>query len=335
MGGMGKTTYSDIARAARVGTATVERVLNGRGGVRPETVARVITAARRLDWAGRLPARHRGILRIDVILVLPETAFFQRLARAFRRIAATLDKSVQIHITFMDDQAPLAIAERIARPDSHRAGLMIAAPAHPAVAGALRAVVANGEPVVQIVTRSVPEADYVGIDNLAVGRMAGMLMDRLLPQEGRVIGLCHGPAYLAHRERMAGFSDYMGRHTRAGLRFDFVAFGQDEDRMSATRVEEALRRYPDLVGIYNCGDGIRGMVEVLTKADRRILTIVHELNDLTRDALRRGLADVVFDQMPEAQARRATDLMLSRIGLLTEPVDMAPIRFSTETVETI
>lgn len=36
-----KVTLKDVARQAGVGTATVERVLNGRGGVRPETVEKV------------------------------------------------------------------------------------------------------------------------------------------------------------------------------------------------------------------------------------------------------------------------------------------------------
>lgn len=45
---MSKPNYRDIARHAGVGTATVERVLNGRGGVRPELVEKVISAARRL-----------------------------------------------------------------------------------------------------------------------------------------------------------------------------------------------------------------------------------------------------------------------------------------------
>ena len=80
---MSKTTFFDIARLAGVGTATVERVLNGRGGVRPATAAKVIAAARSLDYPKRLPEVHKGLLRIEVILVRPETTFSWRLSRAF------------------------------------------------------------------------------------------------------------------------------------------------------------------------------------------------------------------------------------------------------------
>ncbi len=60
---MSKPNYRDIARHAGVGTATVERVLNGRGGVRPELVEKVISAARSLDYPRKLPDAHRGLLR--------------------------------------------------------------------------------------------------------------------------------------------------------------------------------------------------------------------------------------------------------------------------------
>ena len=44
---------------------------------------------------------------------------------------------------------------------------------------------------------------------------------------------------------------------------------------------------------------------------------------------------VVLDQAPEAQARRALDLMLARLGLVSEPVANDPIRFVTITRENL
>ncbi|WP_299503959.1 LacI family DNA-binding transcriptional regulator [Cypionkella sp.] len=88
---MKKPSLLDIATAAGVGSATVERVLNGRGGVKPETVERVLNAARVLDSPRRLPSPHTGLRRIDVVLVRPETTFYARLGQSFKRIAASLD----------------------------------------------------------------------------------------------------------------------------------------------------------------------------------------------------------------------------------------------------
>ena len=61
----------------------------------------------------------------------------------------------------------------------------------------------------------------------------------------------------------------------------------------------------------------------------------HELTERSAAALREGVMSVVLDQAPEAQARRAIDLMLKQIGLLDVEVDKAPIRFVTLTAENV
>lgn len=47
------------------------------------------------------------------------------------------------------------------------------------------------------------------------------------------------------------------------------------------------------------------------------------------------MADVILYQMPEAQARRAIDFLLSRLGLTDAAIDNPPIRFATFTSENI
>ncbi|TCL69833.1 monosaccharide ABC transporter substrate-binding protein (CUT2 family) [Rhizobium sp. BK251] len=323
---------------AGVGTATVERVLNGRGGVRPALAEKVIAAARSLDYPRRLPEVHRGILRIDVILVRPETTFFARLSRAFGRIAATLDASVAVHRTFMDEHDPAAIAALIANPQARRAALILAVPDHPLIRSALVKVKEEGLPFLQIVTRAEGmEADYVGIDNYAAGRMAGLLLARMQPRNGTIAALCHSQIYQVHRDRIRGFSDYLFEKPREGQAFTVVLFGYDDTGQSADRLFEALRLWPDLVGLYNAGGANDSLTAVLRKhpRGRDIFFVGHELTDGSAAALRDGIMSVVLDQAPEAQARRAIDLLLSRLGLVVEPVSNDPIRFVTITSENL
>lgn len=107
------------------------RSQRGRGGVRPHTVEKVIAAVRALDYPKRLPDLHRGVIRIEVILVRPETPFFSRLAKAFERIAATFDSSIAVHRTFLKEDDPLNIAA-VAGAGFRRSGaLILAVPEHP------------------------------------------------------------------------------------------------------------------------------------------------------------------------------------------------------------
>jgi LacI family transcriptional regulator len=334
---MSKATFADIAKQAGVGTATVERVLNGRGGVRPKTAAMVIAAARELDYPKRLPEVHKGLLRIEVILVRPESTFYRRLSHAFERINATLDPSVRIHRTFMDDARPEAIAAHIASTETRRAGLILSVPDHPAVRQAVTTAGATGLPVVHVVTRAARGVgELIGIDNYAAGRTAALYLSRMQSRSGALIVLCH-PIYHVHRERVRGFSDFLAEKPREGLDFRWIGFGRDEARRCGDLLHQALDAWPELIGVYNVGAGNAALAEVLRRHPRgaQVFFVGHELTERTAVALREGVMSVVLDQAPEAQARRAIDLILKRIGLLDMDVDLTPIRFVTVTAESV
>lgn len=333
-----KITFRDIAARASVGTATVERVLNGRGGVKPETVEKVIAAARRLDYPKRLPELHKGVLRVEVLLARPELHFIARLSRAFERIAATLDTSIMVHRTFVDEDRPEATAERIARPGMRRSALIVALPQHPAIVEALNKAKASGLPIVQVMTRlEGVNTDFVGIDNRAAGRMAGLLLHGMQEKGGTVVALCHSQIYAVHRERLGGFSDYMLRQRDGRMNFKQISFMRDDARELTSVMADILRATPDLAGAYIAGGDYGLLFDMLRKHSKHesLCLIGHELTDLTAAALKDGTMAAVIDQVPETQARRALDLVLHRLGLLKQAVDLSPIRFVTVTSENV
>jgi LacI family transcriptional regulator len=191
--------------------------------------------------------------------------------------------------------------------------------------------------VVHVVTRAAQGAgDLVSIDNYAAGRTAALFLSRMRAGEGTVVALGH-PIYQVHRERMHGFSDYLAQNPCHGLVFRWVGFGRDEARRSRDLLHDALQAWPDLVGLYNAGAANAALCDVLRRHPRggQVFFVGHELTENSAVALREGVMSVVLDQAPEAQARRAIDLMLKTIGLLDMEVDTAPIRFITLTAENI
>lgn len=323
---------------AGVGTATVERVLNERGGVRPDTVEKVIRALRDVDYPRRIPEKHQGLIRIDVILVNPESTFFERLARAFSRIAATLDPAISVHRTFMDENDPESIARKLSDFSIRRSAVIIAAPEHPSVRCALQALRMRGVPIIQIVSRmNGLDADYIGIENAAAGRMAGLLMCGLQKQPGQIMAMCHSGIYDAHRQRVAGFSDFIERQGDCGFRFDLISFHYDDADKSRDALHEALDQHRDLVGLYNAGGTNSTLSDILRHHPRgkNICFIGHELTERSSAALRDGTMAAIIDQVPEAQARRALDMTLYRMGLLEHSVDFRPIPFVTVTKENV
>ncbi|MFF0948723.1 LacI family DNA-binding transcriptional regulator [Rhizobium leguminosarum] len=336
-----KVTLKDVASQAGVGTATVERVLNGRGGVRPETVEKVFLAARRLEYRQSLPVAHRGLIRIEVILVRPETSFYSRLNRAFERIAASLDDSIVVHRTFVRENEPAQFARYIANPTARRSALIVVAPDHADVVTSVRKAADLGIPVVQIMTRPAPELPYVGIDNYAAGRTAAHYMSGMLAQRpGSFVALCHSGAYENHKERIRGFSSYLADNaSNEGSndhRFIEVMFDLDDEHNAMELLHAALRREPDIIGVYSAGGDNKGVASVLAaNKARQPFWVGHELTGETQDYLRRGIMSIVLDQAPEVQARRSIDLALNRLGLIEVEVSAEPVRFLTITPENL
>ncbi|WP_164023111.1 LacI family DNA-binding transcriptional regulator [Rhizobium leguminosarum] len=336
-----KVTLKDVASQAGVGTATVERVLNGRGGVRPETVEKVFLAARQLEYRSSLPVAHRGLIRIEVILVRPETSFYSRLNRAFERIAASLDDSIVVHRTFVRENEPAQFARYIANPTARRSALIVVAPDHADVVTSVRKAAGLGIPVVQIMTRPAPELPYVGIDNYAAGRTAAHYMSGMLAQRpGSFVALCHSGAYENHKERIRGFSSYLSENaSNEGSnehRFVEVMFDLDDEHNAMELLQTALRREPGIIGVYSAGGDNKGVARVLAaNKARRPFWVGHELTGETQDYLRRGIMSIVLDQAPEVQARRSIDLALNRLGLIEVEVSAEPVRFLTITPENL
>ncbi|PZM14588.1 LacI family DNA-binding transcriptional regulator [Rhizobium tubonense] len=335
---MPKITIRDVALQAGVGTATVERVINGRGNVREDTVQKVLAVVERLNYGIRPSKRHRPAIKIEVILVRPETSFFARLNQAFERIAASLDRSVVLHRTFVKESDPVGMAHHIANPSFRRSGVIICALDHPKVTESLRRVREAGVEVVQVVSRcDDAEIPYVGIDNYAAGRSAGFFMSGMLGgRSGNLAAICHSGTYRTHRERIQGFSDFVAG--KAGTHdLTRVMIGFDDDLRSADLVSEALRHDPQIIGVYSAGGGDEGVATVLKtlSGQRDIFWVGHELTQRKKRYLQSGLLDICLDQAPETQARRSVDLILRKLGIIQAEVAIDPVRFMTITAQNV
>lgn len=208
----------------------------------------------------------------------------------------------------------------------------------PTISAALTKLNKSGQVVIQVMTRmeglGLP---YVGIDNQAAGRMAGLLLSGLQRKTGSVVALCHSQIYGVHRDRIKGFSDFMQRPEASHLKFVQAAFTQDEVQELSNVASFLLRQTPDLVGIYGAGGDYGPLCELLKRSQREhdVCLIGHELTAQSEMALRDGTMAAVIDQAPETQARRALDLALQMLGLLRTQIDATPIRFITITAQNL
>jgi hypothetical protein len=101
-----KTTIKDVAEAVGVGTAIVDRVINNRAKVNPDTIQQVIKNYRRITCSAtaRLPSEPLRMLRLEFIMESGRP-FIDSIKTVVERIASYLQFNISLHIY----QAPLSL----------------------------------------------------------------------------------------------------------------------------------------------------------------------------------------------------------------------------------
>lgn len=330
-----KVRVTDIARIAGVSTATVDRVLNKRKGVSGRTSERVRQALDRLTELERAGLNGRvGVQAqpksFDFLIPAGTNFFLDEIAAAVEQKKEEFAMlGVQPSAHRMQGFDPASIAEQILSAAEYSDGIAVVAIDHPVVREAISAAAVRGVPIVTLVSdiSSSRRLGYVGVDNLAAGRLAGYLLGRFLSnREGAVALVAGSLTYRGHAERELGF--------RSVLREDFPHLNiidareaKDENDLSFDAAADLLRTNPELIGIYNIGGGTPGVARALSEAGRTdVVFVAHELNPVTRDLLISGVLDAIINQNASQEIVGAIRMLMNHHAGRDIDANMDPVR---------
>lgn len=305
----------EIARAARVSKATVDRVLNHRPGVQDHTRAHVLAIMAELAGEKSAQAAVKKVV-LDFVLPGGSNAFIADLALHIEKQAGTRgDTDIAIH--HLSGIEPEEIASRLAslRPDCQGVGLI--GLDSPAVREAVRKLIAQGTVVMTLVSdiSHVGRVNYVGIDNRAAGRLAGYLIGRFVPgSAGKVAMLAGALAYRGHEEREMGFRHIL-QENFPQLRIVAAREIREDANRAYGETRAILEEHPDLGAIYCIGAGQDGIARALIelKRDKSVVFVGHDLTEDTRQYLLNGAMDVAIDQNARVEAREAVDRLVRAV----------------------
>lgn len=305
---------ADVAKAAGVSEATVDRVLNGRGGVSREKERGVLEWARKLKIDRALKSVSTRWLRIAILLQQPVASYYVSLKQGFEVAQKAFESQrVICAVTYFDSLDPARVVDTIRRATQRADALVIVAYEHPEIMAALR-LVSRTMPVVTLASDlpGTGRLAYVGIDNRCAGRVAGELMGRFLGEAGgKVLVLTGMHDFLGHEERESGFRSVL-LHRFPTCEIVETLESREQSAMTERLTHNALRRYPDLRGIYNISVGDEGVGAALVALERADSTVFigHELNATSRRLLIEGTLDAVLDQNPADEAMRSIEIVL-------------------------
>lgn len=315
---MKKAGLMDIVRAAGISSATVDRVLNGRGGVSQEKERLVLEWARKLNIDRNLQRRPGRIIRVGVIMQRPSNPFYKLLGQAFTQLNKTFDEAnILVSQHYFDVLAQNETVQLIQRLGKQLDALIVVLQDQPQITAALQEVTRR-IPVVTLAS-DLPYSGrmrYVGLDNRAAGRVAGDLMGRLVGAAGGDIIVVSGlQQFIGQDEREIGFRAVLAERFPQ-CRLLAVLETKEQPEQAERLVGEMLSGQKGITGIYNVSAGDQEIARAIkSRRPKQPLTfITHELTPERRQLLLDGALDVVIDQNPALEASTAMELIAGHFG---------------------
>jgi LacI family transcriptional regulator len=286
----------DIAFQAGLSPATVDRVINGRGGVRRQTVQRVEAAIGELRQQENTAALAGRTYVFDIIMETPDR-FSSAVRAAFESEApAFLPTVIRSRFHFSEqikEQNMVQLLTQVRHRGSH--GVVLKAADTPLVNEAVNQLHDAGIPVVTLVT-DLPNSrriGYAGSDNRAAGETAAYLIGSKMAK-GTVLVTLSSSRFRGEEEREIAFRRLL-RTRWPALDIIEISEGYGKDSATGHQVRDALARDPQIAAVYSIGGGNRAVVEAFSDAGREISCFVaHDLDQDNRELLRQEKLNYVL-----------------------------------------
>ena len=289
-----RSTITDVARDAGVSVATVDRVLNAREAVRPETARRVYEAARNVGYhaaplIGQRLQSDVPEMRLGFVLHKEKQAFYQAFAA---EIEIAMRNATQIRgraiVEFSASQSPADFASLMLGMRGRVDAVAASAVTHHAVTDAVLALKSEGIPTFALLNDFAQgvRQNYVGLNNLKVGRIAASIIAMAAHKPGKLGVFVGGYRWHGHELRETGFRSYFREFAPQFTVLDTLV-NLETRQLTYEATLDLLDRHPDLRGIYCAGGGMEGAIAALREARRpgEVCLVVNEITPETRAGL--------------------------------------------------
>lgn len=303
-------TLKDIAAELKISLGTIDRAINDRGGISPETKNRVLEKLKEANYSPNKIARRlalKRITKIGVILFVKTIFFWSEVERGIKYVEKELrDFGIEV-IFYRIGNNSVELEYAIDKLVNEKVDAMIVRPIdNTRIAEKLNKCIENGIHIVTINENidQVNKMFSVGPQDFESGIMAGQLMGRLV-KKGKVAIVSYPYESHSLTQRYKGFYDHIHKL------FSEIEIIDDSKNLTEMLGEynayfitkHYIENIPDLTGIYNNDGNVYevGLAVKDEKVNRKISVIGHEISPDVADLINQEYIDAVISQDPFSQ----------------------------------
>ncbi|GLR46110.1 LacI family transcriptional regulator [Mesorhizobium amorphae] len=318
---MQRVTIMDLAKAAGLSRATVNRALGDKSTVKRETIEHILEVAEQIGFYGTKAIRNRmkqrtTHMKLGILLQQRSMPFHAELGMKFADFAENWsEEQLTVKVEHMEELSPSLVAKRLRALGEECDAVAVATADHPQVDAAIQYLSDLGKPVFTVISDlgSTAKAGYVGIDNRRLGRAAGWYVCSLIKPGNEVAMLVGTHRHFCQEQREMGFRSYLREHDPSVNVSENLTFESDQGAYEATL--DIVANSKNLGAIFVVGGGIRGALKALSdvKAEARPVIVSVELTEETREALLSGALTVVLAHPVDEIAAALTRTMVQAL----------------------
>ncbi|MBE5881390.1 MAG: LacI family DNA-binding transcriptional regulator [Lachnospiraceae bacterium] len=315
-------TIKEIAELAGVSRGTVDRVLNKRGSVNPQTAEKVLEIAQALDYkpnrAGLVLAAQKKNLKLGVILFGEGNPFFDEVIDGIRHKEEELacyNCSVTIKRVAVDTDEQLRAIDELVSEGIN--GIAISPTNDARLAAKINELYDMDIPVVSLNT-DIPDCKriaFVGSNYYQSGATAAGLMRLIAKGDDVNVGIIAGSSeILCHTERIAGFRHAIEKYGHINVVETIM--NHDDDFVSYDMTSQLLKEHPEINALYFAAGGVYGGCRSVIAKDRsKDMTIItFDQVTTTKEMIEKDVISATICQEPFVQGSNPLDILFTYLA---------------------
>lgn len=311
----------EIAAQAGISTATVDRALNKRPNVSPQTQARVLRALQELENQEMLLSATGRRLFFDFVIEAPKRFSDEvqnSLKKATPEIGNAVCRSRFITNEYMADADLIALLKKIKTRGSH--GICLKVRDTPPIKEAINDLCKSGIPIITLATdiKDIKKMAYIGLDNKSAGQTAAYLVEKTLGKRSATILTTQSDkSFVGEADREKSFEEQLKKHTPK-IKILKIKGGGGLEQPTKNLINGVAYHLNNLDGVYSMGGGNRSIIAALTTLGLKPkIFIAHDLDKDNRELLHQKKLDFVLNHDLVKDLQNVFYTFLSHFGLST------------------